>query len=168
MRPSADANDESLQRYKQSLGLGQGQDLSDPNDPRVCIILALTMESPGREPVKIDLSQPGSEASLKDNPFKIKESAKFTMVATFKVQHEILSGLHYVQVVKRKGIRVSKDSEMIVGSLTVGVCVGEVVAELMLTHGKQGSYAPNTDKQPIYEKRCEYLPWRYGRIGWGV
>jgi Rho GDP-dissociation inhibitor len=73
------------------------------------------MESPGREPVKIDLSKPGSETSLKDNPFKIKEGAKFTMVATFKVQHEILSGLHYVQVVKRKGIRVSKDSEMIVG-----------------------------------------------------
>ena len=72
------------------------------------------MESPGRDPVKIDLSQPGSEASLKDKPFKIKEGAKFSMVASFKVQHEILSGLHYVQVVKRKGIRVSKDSEMIV------------------------------------------------------
>lgn len=109
-----DANDESLQRYKESLGLGGGKDLSDPNDPRVCIIQALTMESPGRDPVKIDLSQPGSEKSLKDKPFKIKEGAKFSMVATFKVQHEILSGLHYVQVVKRKGIRVSKDSEMIV------------------------------------------------------
>jgi Rho GDP-dissociation inhibitor len=73
------------------------------------------MESPGREPVKIDLSTPGSETTLKDKPFKIKEGSKFTMVAAFKVQHEILSGLHYVQVVKRKGIRVSKDSEMIVG-----------------------------------------------------
>lgn len=72
------------------------------------------MESPGRDPVKIDLSQPGSEASLKDKPFRIKEGAKFSMVATFKVQHAILSGLHYVQVVKRKGIKVSKDSEMIV------------------------------------------------------
>ncbi|KEZ41429.1 hypothetical protein SAPIO_CDS7558 [Scedosporium apiospermum] len=124
-----DANDESLQKYKESLGLGGGKDLSDPNDPRVCIILALTMESPGRDPVRIDLSQPGSELALKDKPFKIKEGSKFTMVATFKVQHEILSGLHYVQIVKRKGIRVSKDSEMI------------------------GSYAPNTDKVPLYEKR---------------
>lgn len=109
-----DANDESLQRYKQSLGLGGGRDLSDPKDPRVCIIHALTMESPGRTPVTIDLSAPGSEATLKDRPFKIKESCKFTMVATFKVQHEILSGLQYVQVVKRKGIKVSKDSEMLV------------------------------------------------------
>lgn len=72
------------------------------------------MDSPGRDAVTIDLSKPGSEKSLKDKPFKIKEGAKFTMSAQFKVQHEILSGLHYVQVVKRKGIKVSKDSEMIV------------------------------------------------------
>ena len=72
------------------------------------------MTSPGRDPVTIDLAAPGSEKSLKEKPFKIKEGAKFTMSAQFKVQHEILSGLHYVQVVKRKGIKVSKDSEMIV------------------------------------------------------
>ncbi|KAL2208583.1 E set domain-containing protein [Sarocladium strictum] len=126
-----DANDESLQRYKESLGLGGGKDISDPNDPRVCIILSLTMDSPGRDPVTIDLSAAGSEKTLKDKPFKIKENAKFTMSAKFKVQHEILSGLHYVQVVKRKGIKVSKDSEMI------------------------GSYAPSTDKQPTYIKKFQ-------------
>jgi len=126
-----DAGDESLQRYKVSLGLGSGKDLSDPSDPRVCIILSLTMEAPGRDPVTTDLRTPGSENTLKDKPFKIKEGAKFTMVAAFKVQHEILSGLHYVQIVKRKGIRVSKDSEMI------------------------GSYAPNTDKQPLYTKKFQ-------------
>ncbi|KAH8912935.1 E set domain-containing protein [Coniochaeta sp. PMI_546] len=124
-----DANDESLQRYKESLGLGGGKDLSDPNDPRTCIIKSLSLESPGRSPITIDLSTPGSEATLKDKPFTIKEGAKFTMVVTFKVQHEIISGLSYVQVVKRKGIRVSKDTEML------------------------GSYGPNTDKQPIYTKR---------------
>jgi Rho GDP-dissociation inhibitor len=89
------------------------------------------MESPGRDPVTIDLSAPGSESTLKDRPFKIKENSKFTMVAKFKVQHEILSGLHYVQIVKRKGIKVSKDSEMI------------------------GSYAPSTDKQPTYVKKFQ-------------
>ncbi|KAI0996819.1 hypothetical protein K3495_g11366 [Podosphaera aphanis] len=125
-----DADDEAMQRYKKSLGLGgDGKDLSDPNDPRQCIIMSLTMDSPGRPPVTIDLSQKGSELTLKDKPFKIKEGAKFSMIANFKVQHEILSGLHYVQIIKRKGIRVSKDQEMI------------------------GSYAPNTDKTPIYSKR---------------
>ncbi|KAK4126423.1 E set domain-containing protein [Parathielavia appendiculata] len=126
-----DENDESLQRYKQSLGLGGGKDLSDPNDPRVCIIQKLTMESPGRPPVVIDLSAPGSADSLKKTPFKIREGATFTMSAQFKVQHEILSGLHYVQVIKRKGIRIpgGKSDEMI------------------------GSYAPNTDKTPFYTKK---------------
>ncbi|KAI6247495.1 Rho GDP-dissociation inhibitor [Erysiphe necator] len=124
------ADDEAMQRYKRSLGLGgDGKDISDPNDPRQCIILSLTMDSQGREPVTIDLSEKGSETTLKDKPFKIKEGTKFSMTAKFKVQHEILSGLHYVQIVKRKGIRVSKDQEMI------------------------GSYAPNTDKNPFYTKR---------------
>jgi hypothetical protein len=110
-----DANDESLKRYKESLGLGGGgKDVSDPNDPRHCIIQSLTMNSPGRDPVTINLTAPGALETLKDHPFKIKEGAKFTMETKFKVQHQILSGLHYVQIVKRKGIRVSKDQEMLV------------------------------------------------------
>jgi Rho GDP-dissociation inhibitor len=110
-----------MQRYKQSLGLGgSGKDLSDPNDPRDCIIVSLTMNSEGRPPVTIDLAAKGSEKTLKENPFKIKEGAKFTMTAKFKVQHQILSGLHYVQVIKRKGIKVSKDQEMIVSILFLG------------------------------------------------
>lgn len=72
------------------------------------------MDSEGRPPVTIDLSQKGAETTLKEKPFKIKEGSKFTMIAKFKVQHEVLSGLQYVQIVKRKGIRVSKDQEMIV------------------------------------------------------
>lgn len=124
-----DANDEAMQRYKESLGLGGGESATDHNDPRVCIILSLTMEAEGRPPVTIDLSEKGAEATLKDKPFKIKQGCKFTMSAKFKVQHEILSGLHYVQVVKRKGVRVSKDQEMI------------------------GSYAPNTKAQPFYVKK---------------
>jgi Rho GDP-dissociation inhibitor len=111
-----DVGDKSLQRYKESLGLGGGKSISDPNDPRVCIIRSLTMESEGRPPVTIDLSTPGAEETLKDKPFKIKEGAKFYMTAKFKVQHEVLSGLQYVQIIKRKGIRFSKDQEMIVNN----------------------------------------------------
>jgi len=124
-----DANDDSLQRYKESLGLGGGTDLSDPNDPRICIILSLSMETAGREPVTVDLSTPGSQETLKDKPFQIKEGSKFCMVARFRVQHEILSGLRYVQIIKRKGIKVGHVDEMI------------------------GSYAPNTDKTPIHSKK---------------
>lgn len=41
------------------------------------------------------------------------------MKATFKVQHDVLSGLKYLQVVKRKGIRVGKDEEMLVSASLV-------------------------------------------------
>jgi Rho GDP-dissociation inhibitor len=118
--PYPDEGDESLQRYKESLGLSGGKDLSDPNDPRGCIIQSLSMESPGRDPVLIDLTAPGSAENLKKTPFKVKEGATFTMSAQFKVQHEILSGLHYVQIIKRKGIRIpgGKTDEMIVSDGT--------------------------------------------------
>ena len=53
------------------------------------------------------------------------------MKARFRVQHEVLSGLKYVQLTKRKGIRVGKDEEML------------------------GSYAPNTEDKPEHEKKCE-------------
>jgi Rho GDP-dissociation inhibitor len=126
-----DAGDESLQRYKESLGLGGGKDLSDPNDPRTCIILSLTMKPEGREPITVNLATDQDLETMKDKektPFKIKEGTKFVMASEFKVQHEILSGLRYVQIIKRKGIKVGKVEEMI------------------------GSYAPNTEKNPTYRK----------------
>jgi len=131
-----DEHDESLRKYKENLLGTQGRDLSDPNDPRHCIILSLTMQptpepnTAPRPPVTVDLSTPGSEKTLKDKPFKIKEGGKFTLTAKFKVQHQILSGLHYVQVVKtaKTRIRVSKDQEML------------------------GSFAPNTDKKEYHEQ----------------
>ena len=72
------------------------------------------MNTAGRDPVTINLTAPGALDTLKDHPFKIKEGARFTMETKFRVQHEILSGLHYVQSVKRKGLRVAKDQEMLV------------------------------------------------------
>ena len=36
------------------------------------------------------------------------------MKAKFVVQHDVLSGLKYLQVVKRKGIKIGKSEEMIV------------------------------------------------------
>ncbi|EFE42240.1 hypothetical protein TRV_03020 [Trichophyton verrucosum HKI 0517] len=124
-----DQNDESLNRWKASLGLGSGTPISNPNDPRTCIIKSLALEVAGREDITIDLSEPGAVDSLKDKPFTIKEGCRFRIKATFQVQHDVLSGLKYVQVVKRKGIRVSKDQEML------------------------GSYAPNTTDKPVYEKK---------------
>lgn len=124
-----DQNDESLNRWKESLGLNTGNPIGDPNDPRKCIILSLAIEAPGRQDITVDLKAPGSLAKLKDDPFTIKEGARFRTKAVFQVHHEVLSGLKYVQVVKRKGVRLRKDQEML------------------------GSYAPNTTGKPTYEKK---------------
>ena len=64
----------------------------------------------------IDLSAPGALEALKEKPFTIKEGCTFRIKVVFQVQHDVLSGLKYLQVVKRKGIRVSKDQEMLVSS----------------------------------------------------
>lgn len=83
----------------------------------------------GRADIIIDLSQPGQLENLKSKPFTIKEGAKYRMKVKFKVQHQILSGLKYLQVVKRHGIS-QKSQEMI------------------------GSYGPNKTDMPVYEKKC--------------
>ena len=44
IQPQLDEHDDSLRKWKESLGLGAGKDLSDPNDPRTCIILSLGLE----------------------------------------------------------------------------------------------------------------------------
>ncbi|KZF23194.1 rho-gdp dissociation inhibitor [Xylona heveae TC161] len=124
-----DENDESLRKWKESLGIGSGQSLADSSDPRKAIILSLALEVEGRPDIVVDLTAPGSVETLKSKPFTIKEGARFNMTATFKVQHEVLSGLKYLQVIKRGGIRVRKDEEMI------------------------GSYAPSTSDKPSYVKK---------------
>jgi Rho GDP-dissociation inhibitor len=83
----------------------------------------------GRPDITIDLTHPGSLDTLSKHPFTIKEGTTYQMKVVFTVNHEVLSGLKYIQSIKRKGIRVSKDQEMI------------------------GSFAPNTTDNPEYIKR---------------
>lgn len=122
-----DKDDEAMNRWKASLGLNSGEPIGKPNDPK-CVIKSLALVTAGRPDVVIELSAPGAVDSLKDKPFTIKEGAKFHIKVVFQVNHDVLSGLKYIQAVKRKGIRVSKDQEML------------------------GSYAPNTTHKPSYTK----------------
>lgn len=66
------------------------------------------------------------------------------MKANFKVQHDVLSGLKYLQLVKRKGIRVSKDEEMIVSKSylqTLEPRVGPDVGDIGFVSSKHGGEA---------------------------
>jgi len=61
----------------------------------------------------LDLSTPQLLENVKNSPFTIKEGVEYRMKVKFRIQHEVVSGLKYLQVVKRKGIRVDKTEEMI-------------------------------------------------------
>ncbi|KAF1816815.1 E set domain-containing protein [Eremomyces bilateralis CBS 781.70] len=125
-----DEDDPAMRKWKESLGLGTGTDLSDPKDPRTVIIFSLGLEVEGRPDIIINLTEPKALENLKNKPFVIKEGATFRMKVRFKVQHQILSGLKYVQVVKKVGVS-NKLEEMI------------------------GSYSPNTTDRTEYEKKFE-------------
>jgi len=84
-------------------------------------MLSLGLEVQGRPDIIIDLRSPGALESLKSKPFVIKEGATFRMKTTFRVQHQILSGMKYVQVVKKMGFS-NKTQEMIVSLLKPYCC----------------------------------------------
>ncbi|KAK9449288.1 immunoglobulin E-set [Limtongia smithiae] len=126
-----DDNDESLRKWKESLGLGAGatgSSIGAPGDNRRVVILRLELEIQGHDPIVIDLEQPGALEKLEATPINMKEGSKYKVKVRLRVQHEIVTGLRYLQLVKRKGLRVDKSDE---------VC---------------GSYSPSTLDKPYYEK----------------
>jgi len=82
------------------------------------VILELALESTGRSDIVIDLTTPSGLDVLR-NPITIKEGAEYRVRVRFRVQHDVISGLKYLQVVKRKGIRVDKMDVMMVWSKSV-------------------------------------------------
>ncbi|KAJ8652200.1 hypothetical protein O0I10_012161 [Lichtheimia ornata] len=107
-----DAQDESLNKWKESLGL-KGAVAGPTDDPRRVVVEYIALEVQDRDDVKIDLSTPDAIEKAKSTPFTIKEGVEYRMKVKFRVQHDVVSGLKYLQVVKRKGVRVDKTEEMI-------------------------------------------------------
>ncbi|GMM38685.1 Rdi1 protein [Saccharomycopsis crataegensis] len=123
-----DANDESLKKWKESLGISTGSLLPvAPGDNRKVVVLEMSLLVNGKAPIVVNLEQPGVAASLSSNPFKVPEKSLYSLRIKFKVQHEIITGIKYLQGIKKAGIRVDKLEEPL------------------------GSYAPNTTDKPFYE-----------------
>lgn len=114
-----DANDESLNKWKASLGISAagGAIVHDASNPSKVLIESISLQVEGRPDVKVTLSAPGAVQKLANEPFVVKEGVRYAMVLQFRVQRQVVSGLRYLQVVKRKGIRVDKFEQM-VGSFT--------------------------------------------------
>lgn len=124
------------------------------------ILLSLGLEVEGRPDIIIDLTQAGALESLNKKPFTIKEGATFRMKARFRVQHDILSGMKYVQVVSRMGVK-QKMQEMIVSFVPSCQLESSLFSFPLNEHitntNLQGSYSPNTTDKPEYEKKCMLL-----------
>ena len=110
-----DKEDESLRKYKASLGLGSGEVYSPKDDTRRVVITEMKVICEGRPggDIHYKLDSKESIAKLKDTPFTLKEACNFKISVTFRVQHELCTGLKYVNSVSRKGIRVAKEETMI-------------------------------------------------------
>ncbi|KAG6336341.1 hypothetical protein ID866_2736 [Astraeus odoratus] len=88
-----DANDESLARWKASLGITAGATTGNASGPKLTV-LALELQSPTLPPGKklaFDLSDRERVSELKKNPITIKEGVEYNVQIRFKVNHSIIS-----------------------------------------------------------------------------
>lgn len=137
-----DENDDSLKRWKESLGLGSGNTICNPADSRTVIIKRLSCIPVDHEAIHIDLTSEGALENLKKSSFTIKENTVFRLEVAFQVQHQILAGLKYTQETSRLGL--SQTTEQMIGS-----------------------YSPNTEGTPEYIKTFNSETAPSGMLGRG-
>ncbi|KAH8830713.1 immunoglobulin E-set [Flagelloscypha sp. PMI_526] len=125
-----DAEDESLARWKASLGITAGAG-GGGSGPKVTVF-KMELHSPTLPPgkkIELDLTDPARvKESTKKHPVVIKEGVEYNVSIVFKVNHSIISGVRYIQVVKRAGVKVDKLEQML------------------------GSYGPPSSRRTVHEK----------------
>ncbi|WFD49731.1 rho GDP dissociation inhibitor [Malassezia furfur] len=109
-----DAEDESLRRWKESLGISTGAGALDPNAPKLTIhSLSLVSDAIASGSITLQLDQPGDLERASKTPLQIPEGIEYAVAIRFTVGREVLSGLKYLQVVRRAGVPVDRMEEMI-------------------------------------------------------
>ncbi|MFH4979611.1 hypothetical protein AB6A40_006320 [Gnathostoma spinigerum] len=108
---AADAEDESLNRYKEQLlgGAKSGEVVVDASDPRNVLVKSITLMVDGRPDITMLLDK----EHLNDVAFKLKEGTQYRIRFDFYVQREICMGLKYIQKVYRHGVSVDRDVYMV-------------------------------------------------------
>ena len=101
----ADAEDESLRRYKETLmGAAAHGDLGDASDPRRVVIeeFRIIFEDPSVSDIVADLSTEAGLAMLRKDGVKVKEGSNFKFSIKFRINHSIVDGLMYTYSLTRK------------------------------------------------------------------
>ena len=124
-----DAEDPALAKWKESLGLSADVlPLEFPGDKRKVVVQKIQLlVNTEPKPISFDLTNEQTIKELASKRYKIKENSIYKLRITFKVQHEIITGLRYVQYIKKAGIAVDKIDDHL------------------------GSYAPSTKSKPFYQ-----------------
>uniref|UniRef100_A0A3Q4BCQ7 Uncharacterized protein n=1 Tax=Mola mola TaxID=94237 RepID=A0A3Q4BCQ7_MOLML len=104
-----DKDDESLLRYKQAL-LGTLPVTADQSALPVQAVRMTVLCDEVPAPFSMDLT--GDLQALKEKTFVLKEGVKYNLKIDFKVNREIISGLRYNHMFRRKGVAVDKVSHM--------------------------------------------------------
>jgi hypothetical protein len=120
---SMDSEDESLARYKAQL-LGNALSGKQGNkwfkikieydDERRVIIVSFGLNFPNkeREDLVFDLTTKEKIEELKSNPIVVKEGTDYVFECKFKIYHDLVSALKFVNTVSRSGIKLEKKSHM--------------------------------------------------------
>ncbi|KAL5182353.1 Rho GDP-dissociation inhibitor 1 [Glycine soja] len=115
-----DKDDESLRRWKEQLlgsvdmtSVGDHLDLKQESsqslEPEVKI-LSLAIKAAGREDIVLPIPESGNPSGLW---FTLKEGSRYSLMFTFQVSHNIVSGLKYTNTVWKTGLKVDSTKEMI-------------------------------------------------------
>ncbi len=113
-----DTEDESLRKYKESLlGSAISGNTGDKSDPRRVIVDEfIVMFSPEEQRsnlvFRLDTKEGIEEMNKKG--ITLKENAKYKFMIKFRVQHDILHGLKFVNTVSR--MLLSDTDELMIGS----------------------------------------------------
>ncbi|PON33048.1 Rho protein GDP-dissociation inhibitor [Parasponia andersonii] len=105
-----DKDDESLRRWKeQLLGSVDMDSVGETLEPDVKI-LSLAIKSPGRQDIVLTIPENGNR---KGSWFTLKEGSRYSLMFTFQVSNNIVSGLKYTNTVWKTGVRVDSTKEML-------------------------------------------------------
>ncbi|KAG4401415.1 hypothetical protein AAZX31_07G246600 [Glycine max] len=105
-----DKDDESLRRWKeQLLGSVDMTSVGESLEPEVKI-LSLAIKAAGREDIVLPIPESGNPSGLW---FTLKEGSRYSLMFTFQVSHNIVSGLKYTNTVWKTGLKVDSTKEMI-------------------------------------------------------
>ncbi|KAK7363821.1 hypothetical protein VNO77_05979 [Canavalia gladiata] len=105
-----DKDDESLRRWKeQLLGSVDINSVGESLEPEVKI-LSLAIKTAGRDDIVLPIPESGNPEGLW---FTLKEGSRYSLMFTFQVSNNIVSGLKYTNTVWKTGIKVDSTKEMI-------------------------------------------------------